>query len=187
MAKIKTIDISLLLQSLDYDPETGKLFWKIRTPDMFKHVKMTQESGCRRWNTRHAGTEAFTCVDGGYKRGAVHGVWMRAHRVAYAIHYRKWPDGEIDHINGNRTDNRIINLRDVPHSVNSKNTILSPKNTSGTSGVCFDKTSKKWKVRVVKDFKRITLGYFLTLEEAAACRKAAESSFGYHPNHGRQR
>lgn len=174
-----------LRQLLIYEPETGKLFWKPRDVSWFAGNRNTPEQNCKTWNTRHAGKEACATPQRGYKIGNVLNCLILAHRAAWAIHYGKWPDETIDHINGNRSDNRIVNLRDVSHHENMKNVRTPVTNTSGHIGVTLFKPNGKWVAGIKVNGKRLYLGYFDTIEEAVAVRKAAEAKYGFHPLHGR--
>ena len=85
-----------------------------------------------------AGSHAFTAIGrNGYRTGRIAGRQFYAHRVAWFLNYGKWPSNQIDHINGNRLDNKIINLRDVEQCINSKNINKLSTNTSGFTGVVF--------------------------------------------------
>ena len=174
-----------LRQLLHCEPETGKLYWKTRTPDMFSDGKRSAEHNCNLWNSNFAGKEALTADNGrGYKRGIIWGNWYLAHRVIWAMVYGEMVN-EIDHINGVRSDNRIINLRDGSNGENSKNQKRPSDNTSGVSGVSWNKRSNKWVAYASSSNTRIHLGSFFDFNEAVAARKAAEVKYGYHPNHGR--
>jgi hypothetical protein len=91
----------------------------------------------------------------------------------------------IDHINGDRSDNRITNLRSVSHSGNTKNAKRRGDNLSGMTGVSFFRPKGTWRARINHNGETILLGYFRTYEEAVAARKAAEKIYEYHENHGR--
>jgi hypothetical protein len=165
---------------LDYNPETGALTWKNRTSNMF-----VTEAHATRWNTRYAGKRALTADNGrGYRKGKILGVAYRAHRVAWAMYYGKWPQ-IIDHENGVKDDNRIVNLRSVTNSVNLKNAAMYGTNTSGHVGVYWNKDSCKWVSQIGHNSKLVYLGRFKNKSDAINARKAAEVEYGYHPTHGR--
>lgn len=92
----------------------------------------------------------------------------------------------VDHINGNRSDNRWSNLREVTKSENSKNMALLNTNKSGVAGVFWNKGKKKWTARIESEGVTTHLGHFESLDRAAEVRKQAESIFGFHKNHGRK-
>lgn len=98
----------------------------------------------------------------------------------------EWPDHQVDHINGDRADNRASNLRGVKNAVNAKNSGLRRNNSSGVLGVRSDGKSKRspWIASIKVDGETIYLGRFATREEAVLKRKEAELRYGYHPNHG---
>lgn len=180
MADLSYNEVSRLLKA---DFETGKLYWLARTPDMFKARFNSSEQSAKTWNTRFAGKEAFTALDGrGYLVGNINGRLYRAHRVVWMLHTGEWPADEIDHINRARTDNRISNLRCVSHADNMRNLKLHKSNSSGVAGVNWHDASGKWVARIGK---RKILGYFDEFEDAVSRRQLAETEEGFHPNHGR--
>ena len=170
----------LLRKLLRYEPDTGKLFWRERDRELFETNKSFSI-----WNKRNANRETGTINAHGYVLVRVSGSSYPAHRVAWAIYHGKWPKNDIDHINGNRTDNRICNLRDVTRSENMKNAKMRSDNTSGYMGISWFKARKKWHPQIKHNGKLIHLGFFDSLDEAIAARKDAEVRYGYHPNHGR--
>jgi len=97
----------------------------------------------------------------------------------------EWPQDEIDHINGIRTDNRLVNLRSVTHRENQKNIKRSTCNTSGRVGVRWEGHRSKWRSAIKVDGREKHLGSFDSFAEASAARKAAEIKYGFHKNHGR--
>lgn len=176
-------DIRKLLR---YEPDTGKLYWLERTPDLFEDGKQSAETVCRRWNTRYAGKEALTSDNGkGYRQGAIFSRVYFAHRVIWAIAHNEWPADQIDHINGVKNDNRIENLRAVTNQENHKNQKLSSNNTSGVTGVYWRPARRKWQVRIYVNGRLLHLGLYVNKDEAVAARKAAEVKYGFHENHGR--
>lgn len=180
-------DINLLRRLLRYEPETGKLFWNSREPRDFVDGIQSAERVCLCWNARKAGKEALTALDKhGYFTGRFNRVGLKAHRAAWAITHGEWPPDQIDHINGNRADNRIVNLRAVTLQENARNKARRRRSASEYNGVSFDMRSQSWCARIGFDGKEMSLGHFNSAEEAAAARKGAERALGFHPNHGRK-
>jgi len=102
---------------------------------------------------------------GGYRSVRCLGSRYSAHRLAWVIFYGKWPDGEIDHINHDPSDNRIVNLRDVSKSINQQNLSGPQKNNkAGFLGVW--KNKKRWGSRIRSEGKDIFLGNFDTPQQA---------------------
>jgi len=179
----------ILRQLLRYEQKTGELFWLPRTPEFFKPARRFKEgrqTAANQWNAKHAGNLALNGVEAeGYKAGRVLGCTFKAHRVIWAMVHDEWPKGEIDHINGVRDDNRLINLRLVTQRENTLNRARRSDNASGVTGVCWDKKSKKWRATIGVLGSLKYLGLFETIQEAAEVRRQAEQNAGFHPNHGR--
>jgi HNH endonuclease len=115
-----------LVQRMEYFPETGLLCWR---PD---------------------GVIATTDTKRGYKLCRIFGKTYQAHRLIWLYVHGNWPVFFIDHINGNPSDNRIANLRDVPQSENLQNQRKAHKNSkSGLLGVTWDKQHNSWKARIM--------------------------------------
>lgn len=102
----------------------------------------------------------------GYVSVNVNGKSYRAHRLAWLYVYGKMPENEIDHIDGDRGNNKIDNLRDVTRSVNCLNMPKTGRNNTGFKGVDYFKPAELYRARIVKNGKRMFLGYFKTPEEA---------------------
>lgn len=116
----------------------------------------------------------------GYCHICIDRVVYKAHRLAFLFMTGRWPEGEIDHINGNRMDNTWNNLRETDRSSNARNCCLRQDNTSGVPGVGFHKRRGQWRARIGKKH----LGWFPTKESAIAARKLAETGEGYSDRHG---
>lgn len=112
----------------------------------------------------------------GYALVNVGGKLVYAHRIIYAINHGEMP-GEVDHINGNREDNRIENLREVSRPENSHK--KPETNTSGLSGVFWYAPTQKWVARIHVDHQLIHLGYFTDYEDAVEARRLAKIK--HHP------
>lgn len=166
---------SRLREILRYEPDTGKIFWLERCISEF------QNSGqWKSWNSRFSGKEAFYARHPkGYLKGSTPGrVHLLSHRVAWAIHMVEWPDAQIDHINCNKTDNRIANLRLASPSGNMHNVGKRTNNTSGRKGVSFDKGRGKWVASICINWEKMHLGYFEDVESAH--RAYSEAAEKYH-------
>lgn len=182
----KTLPSPALLRNLlRYEPETGLLFWKVRTPELCDQSKKNWEHSLKVFNSRFSGKKAFEAITKlGYKRSNIGKSSIMAHRIIWAICYGEYPSFGIDHIDGCRTNNRIKNLRDVNQSENTKNIKLKNSNRSGFNGVSFTKRNKKWSSSINFKGKQIWLGYFNKKEDAISARKEANIKYGYHANHG---
>jgi len=167
----------LLRKLLRYEPETGRLFWRERTTDMFSKTGCgSQRGNAARWNSRYALKDALTVKQrDGYFQGIILGRSYLAHRVIWAVHFGSWPSQQIDHINGNRADNRIENLREVSSSENSQNSKKRKDNTSGFKGVSFDTRSGRWQAQIMKQGKSFHLGFYNAPEEASKAYIAASN------------
>jgi hypothetical protein len=188
MADRADITPELLRQLLRYEPETGLFFWRHRPREY-----CDSDRSWRSWNTKWEGKQTFKVRSdngrSGYTSivGTINCTQFKAHRVAWAIHYGEWPD-EIDHINGDPTDNRIENLRNVTHRENARNRRIPTNNTSGRMGVQWSKRHNKWLAFIRSEKRRgnAHLGLFDKFEDAVKAREAAEQANGYHANHNRR-
>jgi hypothetical protein len=112
----------------------------------------------------------------GYRHITWRGKVQKAHRLIFMLHYGYLPP-EVDHINGDRADNRIENLRPATRSENQCNRNALASNTSGYPGVSWHKASKAWLVRVMKNGKSHLIGYFKDLELAGLVATEARSLY----------
>ncbi len=165
----------------------GVMTWRRRGLEWFAHLGDDAPRAMASWNTRHAGKPAFAHKCGpGYLHGGLLGEKLLAHRAVWCLATGRWPTATIDHINGNRQDNRICNLRDVAHAQNCRNQPLSKVNTSGFTGVSFDAARNKYAAHITVDGRTLHLGRFDSLADARRARQQANTQHGFHSNHGRQ-
>ena len=157
-----------LKEIFDYNPENGLFIRLVRTAPIAP-----------------AGRIAGSLKDTGYINIVIKGRPYKAHRLAWLYVYGEWPEGEIDHINHIKHDNRIANLRDVSKSENMRNVSIRKSNTSGVIGVTQYPDGKRWRADIRVDSKTMFLGLFDTKEEAITERIKANIKYGYHKNHGK--
>lgn len=139
-----------LKQYLSYDPETG----------VFCRLKFSSA----RWKP---GKITGTNSGHGYIKIGLNHKQLYAHRLAWFYVYGEWPE-EIDHINGDRADNRLVNLRSVTKPQNNQNMAIQKSNTSGYKGVSWCSEKKRWKAQISIENKNKFIGRFDTKEQAYA-------------------
>jgi hypothetical protein len=175
----------LLNRLLEYNPDTGSLFWKLRTPDLFSDgTQLLAAQKCYAWNIRFAFEQAFISVDdAGYLRGKINGVSYLAQRVIWKMVYGQDPE-IVDHRNRVKNDNRLTNLRNTDKLTNSRNAKLARNNSTGVNGV-YLLPSGKYAASLGVNGKSTHLGCFATIEQAAMARKEAEIKLGgFTEGHG---
>lgn len=145
---MSNIDFTYIRQLLNYDKETGKFMWKVRVNSKVP-----------------AGKIAGTPQSNGYIFITTRGKKLLAHRLAWFFENGEFPNGPIDHINGIRTDNRIINLRSVTTSQNLHNQ-KKPRKNNPYLGVSIIKGTNYWQAHIAANGKQKNLGRFKTPEEA---------------------
>lgn len=155
------VSISRLNELFRLDADTGLLYWKIN-----------------RTNTVKAG-HAAGCINGKrYVQIRVDGIQFYVHRIVWALHHGYWPPrhNQVDHINGNKTDNRPQNLRLATNAQNQMNCPVRSGTKSGLKGVWFYAATGKWKARIMLNRRHIHIGYFDDKEaaHAAYCQRASE-------------
>lgn len=152
-----------LKETLDYNHENGVFTWKVANSN---RVKVGDIAGSLNKITR-------------YQEIGYQGKLQYAHRLAWLYMYGEFPDKFIDHINGDRSNNCISNLRVCSNGENMRNTGISKNNTSGFKGVSWCKRRCKWEANAALNGKKKFLGYFLTEQEASAVYQEFASA-----NHG---
>ena len=157
------------LKELFYYNKTIGIF--IRIKDVGKKVKR--------------GDLAGTLKKDGYIKMFIDGKNYYAHRLIWLYVKGELPKEQIDHINGNKSDNTFNNLREVSRSENAKNQPINTNNTSGFIGVYWNKQKSKWHSRIYIKGKCKNVGFFNNLSDAVLARINAEYDNGYHINHGR--
>lgn len=156
------LDIEKVKAMVDYNPLSGVFVWKPRAQSSFHGANRSAS-----WNTRYAGKEAGFMSSKGYRRITLGYTVIPAHRVAWAVYYGEWPTVEIDHINRNKFDNRIENLRLATSSQNKWNTPLRKDNKWGAKGVSWCKSKNKYRANAKLKDRHVSIGLFDTVFEAA--------------------
>ena len=152
-----------------YDPISGKVFRKVTTSS--RSIKGTEAGSLDRKE--------------GYLRVTVDGRGYQLHRVIMLlVHGHLDKNVHVDHISHDRADNRLCNLRLVSLAENNKNKSMDRRNSTGVTGVRFNKRDNTWGANIGVNKTEVHLGTFKTLEEATAVRLDAEVKYGFHENHG---
>ncbi|MET3815342.1 HNH endonuclease [Pantoea sp. UYEF8] len=139
---------------IKYNPETGDM----------QHIKMRKPQG-------------ISLDSAGYRMIGISGKLYRVHRIAWMLTHGDDMPEYIDHINGDKSDNRIENLRPATNSQNMCNTTIRSDNTSGFKGVCFHNQRNKWMARISLNNKQVSLGLYSTKEQASAAYHLAAYMF----------
>ena len=153
-----------------YNPETGHLLFRVITK---WHKAGGHAGGIQRTRTNK------------YLQVWIHGRLYKVHRVIWLMVTGRWPSTQIDHIDGDGTNNKLNNLRDVTNRTNCQNQRQSRNNTTGTTGVYC--SGSKWRVYIGVNGRDVYLGSFTNKDDAIAARQTASVEYGYHPNHGSDR
>lgn len=170
----KNVTPVLIEEAFFYDPQTGKLTWKERPANHF-----ASNLAARIWNTKYAGTVAGRKSSEGYLAVALWGFEFYVHRIAIVLLTGEWPKLQVDHVNGDRTDNRSCNLRVATHKQNAHNSKKYKSNTVGLKGVSKCPGCKTFRAQIYHDKKAHHLGTFKTEKEAHdAYARAARSLRG---------
>jgi len=179
-------DQKYLHECFSYDELTGDLTWKDRPESHFKS-KAPYSLFKKRIQGNVAGN-LHKSKDWSYIRLKICGDEVSAHRVIWCMVHGSVDGVTIDHINGDSTDNRIINLRSVTASENQRNQKINKRNTTGITGV-YKNINGSYSVRIVTTIGGRSKGFgsFYDIELAELVAKEVRSFYGYHDNHGRSR
>ena len=158
----------MICKLFDYSDETGLLTWKVSPTGS---VKVGSAAGSM--NRK-----------GGYLRVRVNGKYRMNHEIALELSGVFVGDNQVDHVNGNRTDNRLCNLRVVTVCENMKNKRVGKNNTTGVVGVSVH-PSGLYHAHIRVDGRRINLKYTKDKFQAICARMSANNKYGFHKNHGR--
>lgn len=187
--KEKLLDQNYVRSRFDYDPETGRCFWKVAKAEHFlSNGKQKPETIAKRFNKMHPeGSEAFTTnTASGYKQAKLKGNTYALHRVIWLWMTGEWPEDQIDHFNHIRNDNRWTNLIEATSKQNNRNRKLPNNNQSGYMGVYYIPRVKKWIVYLSIDGKQKYLGYASSPEDGWNIRKEAQNKYDYSATHGQK-
>ena len=168
MTPAKPIEAVEARRLFTYNVDTGSLRWRIS-----------------RGNRVKAGDEVGAINQCGYRSTYIRDRGYLVHRLIWLVVFGHFPRKCIDHINHQKADNRLRNLRDVGDALNKRNRTMQANNTSGINGVIWDKTWSRWVARIGVDGKNQSLGSYMNWWDAACARKSAEAKIGFHPNHGK--
>lgn len=172
-------DVSYLYECFTHNENEGTLTWKVRPVSHFNSSR-----SCSAWNARFAGKPAGG-KNKGYIRVEINKKPIGCHSVIWAMKNGSYPQGVIDHINGDRSDNRLPNLRVTDYDGNAKNQCIPRNNKSGAIGVHWNHQISKWMASIRVSNKLVHLGCFQDIHDAISARRKAEAEYGFHPNHGR--
>lgn len=161
----RTVSVDYLHERLSYDSSKGLLRWK-----------EWKDCPSRAWNKRFKGELVGGVRKDGYVGFALETKKYKVHRVVWAMVTGFWPQGEIDHINGNRSDNRFENLREATRADNARNKTLYKVNKSGYPGVT--KINGRWVARICSTSLRKSVTYD-TFKEAVEAKIFMELEAGF--------
>jgi hypothetical protein len=158
------------------------------TQEELKNVlEYNYETGIFKWIKPAPGRRkdklAGSIAKSGYSQIEINNSIYYSHRLAWLYVHGKWPKYYIDHLNHKRSDNRLLNLREVKKIENDRNVSKRKDNTSGTTGVEWFKN--KWVANIGINNKTIHLGRFYDINDAIACREEGIIKYNFHPNHGK--
>jgi hypothetical protein len=150
-----------LRDALRYDSESGEFIWNIPS----------------RYKPELIGAKAGSVSRYGYIEIRIGRRLYKAHRLAWLYVHGRWPDDALDHIDGNRQNNRIANLREASYAENSQNHSLRRNNSSGHQGVCFDALRGKWVAQLNVGKRNVLRKRYAAKDEAISAYLDAKRMF----------
>ena len=166
-------------ECLNYDPETGIFRWKKRPIHHFPSTHSANQS-----NSHFEDKQAGSIDKIGYLVIVLSQKRHKAHRLAWLMINGNMPKSCIDHVNGVKTDNRFMNLREATVSQNSRNSKLRSSNSSGHKGVTWSNDRNKWIGRVMIDGKTHQKRFDHIEEASSWCKKMRTTHHSEFANHG---
>jgi hypothetical protein len=152
-----------------FEYRDGDLYWKIRPSN-------------KKLQNKKVGCFSHGYIRLGYKKKLYY-----AHRVIWEMHYGEIPSGLLlDHDDGNGLNNKIKNLKLVDHVGNKRNLPINCRNTSGVTGVYWNKQRNAWDSKLNVNGKTIYFGRYKNKEDAIKAREKAEHTYGFSKTHGRR-
>lgn len=153
------VTLDMVREWLHYDPDTGVFTW-IKAKPGIRVGRVAGRNHCD-----------------GYRQICLNGHIYLAHRLAWFLFYGQWPAQMLDHINENKSDNRIANLRDVSQTKNQLNQKNAQRNSAtGVRGVS-PTTNGRYRAQIMLGRKQYALGTYLTVQEASVAYRAAREAF----------
>ena len=178
--KLSDLTLDYIDECFDYNSRSGVLTWRKRPRSHFP-----TKVGATIFNKIYAGKRAGHLKNNGYRTVCVSGLMIHEHRLIHLWMTGELPKNQIDHIDGNPSNNAWDNLREVDYSDNQKNRKMSINNSSGIMGV--HKDGNKWRAQIGHRGETYCLGSFDNKNDASLAREIAEEIFDFHPNHGTAR
>ena len=155
-----------LKELLSYNYETGVFTWKVSRGKANKGMDANSVNGL------------------GYIQIGIDGKRYLGHRLAWLYMNSEMPEKQIDHINHNKRDNRIVNLRNADYTINSRNVPIQKNNKTGIVGVAYCKINKSYQVTIYDKGVKVYNRRHKLFIDAVKIRKSLEVKYGYHKNHG---
>lgn len=166
------IEIEDFKKYVSYNPDTGT----------FTRIAVLNDNPSHQWRV---GDTVGNQSSNGYIEVSVGDIKFQAHKLAWYFVHGVYPDFYLDHVNGDKTDNRIENLRESSPLINMRNRGKNKNNSTGFNGV-YVAASGRFRARIKINGKLINIGTFDTAEEASEARELANEFYGFSEDHGKR-